>query len=487
MVSFWNKSIYRNKLSLGLILALALGLRLINLGSQPFTPDEILSLDITNQYHSIRDLLGYLGTVEFHPPLYYILLHYWIPLFGQTIFSLKMLSVIFGLASVVLVYVLSKKLFRSEKIALIAALISTILPLFLEMDQTARPYSVFNFFALVCMLTLWNYYDSRRKRYLILYATSAVIGLYLHYSFLVVICATGSWGLFNIMRDKTNSRSREFILWLISHSAILLVFGFWLKNLLYKITLSNMLIYGLSSGSFFQNRASDFFGFLFNQLIWLYKSVDIPQINILLMFIAEIALIIISLVAFSDLISKSTSQNNNKNILFLVWMIVAPSLIFLFLPYSVDYSNTYIKHMIFVAIPIIILIAWTLSQVKIKIAAVTFGIFTISLTPSIMGILGGGKGEGEYQFGYEAQFISQNYMPGDLVIIEYAYSRSDFTHFMKDGIPVIPLLPLNYFDEDYGGSRHTLGIIENEGRSRYNNYATPRSPVRSKVYPRNDR
>ena len=65
-----------------LIILLAAGLRLINLGQEPYWGDEILSLDVVNHYQNdIPAMINYLAAVEVHPPLYYLMLFYWTKIF----------------------------------------------------------------------------------------------------------------------------------------------------------------------------------------------------------------------------------------------------------------------------------------------------------------------------------------------------------------------------------------------------------------------
>jgi len=50
---------------LGLILFLALILRLINLGAEPYWGDEVLSLDIVRHYHNnLAEMIRYIREIE---------------------------------------------------------------------------------------------------------------------------------------------------------------------------------------------------------------------------------------------------------------------------------------------------------------------------------------------------------------------------------------------------------------------------------------
>ena len=83
------------------IMALAAILRLHDLGLRPLWLDELFSA-----WFSARDwhyLWNVVPTFETHPPFYYSLLKLW-RVFGSDEFTLRLLSVVFAVATVPLVY-----------------------------------------------------------------------------------------------------------------------------------------------------------------------------------------------------------------------------------------------------------------------------------------------------------------------------------------------------------------------------------------------
>ena len=91
--------------SLFLILILGFGLRLINLG-QSFWLDEASQAVMSSQ--SIASVWSG-RTSDFHPPLYYLIIHFW-ELFGRSEIWLRLPSVLFGVANLYLVYLLANRL-----------------------------------------------------------------------------------------------------------------------------------------------------------------------------------------------------------------------------------------------------------------------------------------------------------------------------------------------------------------------------------------
>ncbi len=78
---------------------------------------------------------------DFHPPFYYLLMHFWIKIFGYSEISLRIPSVIFGVATIYVVYLISKKLF-DKKTGLISAILLATSGLSIYYSQEARMYSL---------------------------------------------------------------------------------------------------------------------------------------------------------------------------------------------------------------------------------------------------------------------------------------------------------------------------------------------------------
>ncbi len=128
------------------IVLLALVLRLARLGFQPLWWDEGWSL-----YFATSDpgAMLQLTAVDIHPPLYYLLLHVWIGLFGPSPISVRLLSVLIGVAAVPLIYLAGRRLFGQRvpadsagKVGLLAALLLAISPFHIYYSQEVRMYGL---------------------------------------------------------------------------------------------------------------------------------------------------------------------------------------------------------------------------------------------------------------------------------------------------------------------------------------------------------
>src|SRR4030067_2169863 len=92
---------------LGLILITGFLLRIHKLSSQSIWLDEAGSI-----YHSQQNFIHAITFKDSTPALYYVLLHFWIMLTGTSEFSVRLLSVFFGTASLFIIYLLGAHIFN---------------------------------------------------------------------------------------------------------------------------------------------------------------------------------------------------------------------------------------------------------------------------------------------------------------------------------------------------------------------------------------
>ncbi len=129
------------------ILSLAAVLRLWGLGAESLWFDESYSVWVAQ--HSVGWHIS-LSFQRIFPPLYYLMLHFWLPL-GTSEVAVRLLSVLCGLVSVLGVYALARELF-DQRVAWLSAFLLAISPLHLWYSQEARMYIV------VAALGIWAAY-----------------------------------------------------------------------------------------------------------------------------------------------------------------------------------------------------------------------------------------------------------------------------------------------------------------------------------------
>ncbi len=130
-----------SKKLLWLALVLGLVLRLISI-NQSLWLDEATTALVARM--SLFDIFSKFLPGDFHPPLYYLLIKIWVFFFGSSEVSLRLPSVIFGLGTVVFVYLISDCLF-GKLVANIASFLTATSGLLIYYSQETRMYSLTTF------------------------------------------------------------------------------------------------------------------------------------------------------------------------------------------------------------------------------------------------------------------------------------------------------------------------------------------------------
>lgn len=125
------------------VLLLGLVLRVFNL-NQSFWLDEATSV-MTAKNFGFFEVITKFSPGDFHPPLYYLMLKIWGSMFGWSEVAVRLLSVTFGIATIVIIYKIGTKLLN-EKVGLISALLLSTAPLHVYYSQEARMYVPETFF-----------------------------------------------------------------------------------------------------------------------------------------------------------------------------------------------------------------------------------------------------------------------------------------------------------------------------------------------------
>lgn len=151
-----------------LVALLALFARLFNLGGENIWYDEaftawVAQLDPASMWAAI--------TGDVHPPLWYLVERVNIAVLGQSEFVLRLPAALFGVASVMLVWLIAHELRFDRRTALVCGVIAAILPGALYYAQDARMYPMLATFVLLGALGVM-------RRNWILFAVGATGAVY---------------------------------------------------------------------------------------------------------------------------------------------------------------------------------------------------------------------------------------------------------------------------------------------------------------------
>lgn len=161
------------------ILIIGAGIRFYQLGDESLWTDEMVTIS-----HLKGDLINSLAGKELMPPGYFLLLKPVVAVWGESEFSLRFLSALFDLLSIILVYLIGKKWF-DERVGILSAILLATTMLQVVYAQEARPYSLFGF--LVLLSTYLFILAKEDKRFWWGYILTVTASMYINYITLFVI------------------------------------------------------------------------------------------------------------------------------------------------------------------------------------------------------------------------------------------------------------------------------------------------------------
>jgi 4-amino-4-deoxy-L-arabinose transferase-like glycosyltransferase len=166
------------------VLILALGIRLLGIWSRPIWYDEAFSILFSEKGLSAM-LYGTLaptgiGSADIHPLGYYTSLWLWMKLFGGSLVAARALSVLAGLVSVYLVYLIALEASSDPDTATLSMLFAALAPFQIHYAQEIRMYA---FMTMWLLLATFAYQRGARGgswKWWGLFSISAALAQYSH-------------------------------------------------------------------------------------------------------------------------------------------------------------------------------------------------------------------------------------------------------------------------------------------------------------------
>ena len=213
---------FNSLIIIGIILLLALALRLYNLDRYTLWFDESIAvLDNwgLDKLPSLTKLLDKNFVIYNHDYLTLYshgFIYYWQKIIGSSEFALRLSSVAFSLASIIALYVLAKKLF-GRKCANIAGFLLAMAPFHIYYAQELRPYAGIGFFSIIAALYFIKMTGDNRKIYWFIYAAANILNIYFLHVSSTILFAFALFFILNIRKYK--HLWKRFV---ITHALILL-------------------------------------------------------------------------------------------------------------------------------------------------------------------------------------------------------------------------------------------------------------------------
>ena len=170
---------------LAVFLFTAAALRLYRISDKDVWLDEANTVLMAEK--PLGDMMGALQ-LDSSPPLYYLMLHYWMGAFGNSEFAVRSLSACFGALLVGGVFLVGWRLVSAD-VGAVAALLMTLAPMQVAHSQEARMYSLLPLAALGVMYFTWQCTLRSRRTDAAGLAVCMLVALYVHNYGLLLIPA----------------------------------------------------------------------------------------------------------------------------------------------------------------------------------------------------------------------------------------------------------------------------------------------------------
>jgi len=177
-------TLYKTPLLISLIVLLGLTLRLYQIDRESFWFDEAQTYWLIKS--SPADIVISVAE-DVHAPFYFLLLHYWVRILGDSDGAIRLFSAIFGILAIPVVFQIGRRLFN-ERFGWMAALFLSVSGFHIQYSQEARPYSLY--FLLTSLSVLFAVLAYKRTHYAwIGYILSTVLLLYTHNTAVLAVAA----------------------------------------------------------------------------------------------------------------------------------------------------------------------------------------------------------------------------------------------------------------------------------------------------------
>ncbi len=345
---------------------------------------------------------------DVHPPLYYLFLHYWISIFGNSVLAIRSLSAIAGIAVIPLGYLVVKRI-SGKRAALLTGFVLAFAPFLVRYSQEARMYGLLGLLMLAALYavmrivqqpkTLWPYF---------LYTTMIALGMYTHYFTVLAIVAFWFY-LITLQGPKHWKLGKSIFLsgkWWLSNIAALVLFLPWVPS------------------AFAQIRRGQGLGWLpkasihtFHDAVWqFFTFTDARQIIIVLYWLVPVALIA------SAIYLLVTDHSKEKFSRLLVSYSFLPIVLALLI--SLQKPIFHERYFAFAAIGIYMIIAITVTKISGKRIWLFIVLSILVLSTEIIGVRNVYV-QSNHQMSSVMSMVNSNYQSGDKIIAGEMYVYFD--------------------------------------------------------------
>lgn len=368
--------------------------------NQSFWRDEAFSV-LLSEKNPLRIIA--LTTGDTTPPLYYILLHYWMLIFGNNEVGARSLSFFLHILMVLVVFLIVGKLIESKFAQILIAVGVLLNPFLLQYAFEARPYSLLAFLTVLAIYLVFI-----NKRFLASVVLS--LGILTHNFGLFNFLAFGSWWLY----ENRNKLDFKEILRLAAAPAVtILLWGGVVWTQWTKV----------AGGFWITQATSSIFIHSFEK----YTQGDLSYPAQPMLYTISL---ILSFFAFSYWVSKHSLDEGKKPLLLLVSVLILP--IFITYVVSALFAPIYHERYLIAAAPTLIILAgyslYRLYVVNIHLRSIIIALVAVYIALLVQS---------------SEQIVGQSTKPAINWAVSQVLARAE------EGDVIIPQNILNYLETKY--------------------------------------
>lgn len=355
---------------------------------------------------------------DVHPPLYYLLLHYWTQLFGTSALAARSMSMALSIITVVVGYKIVQKV-STERAARLAGVFLALAPFLVRYSQEARMYGVLGVFLIVGTWLLLKIVERPKNAWLWLgYILAMTAGFYTHYFALFALMA--QW-LFLLTLGPVKNWKIGKTLWLSpawwgANIAIVLLYIPWIPNFIAQFTrgqgigwIPKTTIYTLPSG------------------IWqFFTYTDARALPSVIYF----ALPLIVLVASAYILIGDKEEGSRGKRLVVLYALLP---IILTIAVSLKKPIYQDRYLAFAAVGIYMIIAMAIDKLARKRQILFYILAALVIAIELIGISNVYR-QATHQMAVVAGSVNDNYQADDMILAGELYVYFDFSYYNKTGV-----------------------------------------------------
>lgn len=409
------------------VLVLAIVTRFYGLTASAIWGDEGSSL-MMSRYS--MDGIWVHAAHDVHPPLYFMLLHGWIEVFGDGIFSIRCLSALPGIAGVMLGMWLVR-LIANPRAALLAGLMLALLPTAVRYSQEVRMYSLLGVWLLGATIALVYWVKQPRDtRPLVIYALLMTAGFYTHY--FTALCVLVHWAYLLVLRLQPHPlKLINRPAWWLANVAIVLVFAPWIPNLIDLIQHMDQLKANGDVGWELPVTLSSL-----PSMVWTFLIQDDGEKLPWLLF-GALPMLVLAVIAMTGWRDRSCYR----------WSVLLTlyTLLPLLLVYGVSFiSPVFIeRYLNAYALGLPLIMALAIDRLLDGFRLVAFGLLALFIGTELVGLKTNATVDVNDQTSVMVEFVNQHYIEGDRIVISDMLWYMPYVYYNRtDARPMLYTPPL---------------------------------------------